>query len=307
MTRARLLRLLRVAFVVLAVGCAAGGFRGRWSEIGTALAGTRPPGLVLALTTTAAGLSLTAVLWRRLLAGLGSPVPERDASAIFLVGQLGKYVPGSVWTFAAQAQLGARHDVPARRSVTASGVFLLLHTATGAVLGTAAVTAGLLDADGPRWLWALGLAASLAGLLPAVLRRAAAVVAGAPVDLGPREVATAVLLMTGVWLTYGVGVLALVDPDRAGPADLVPVAAAFALGHVAGVLLVVAPAGLGAREAVLIALLAPVTGLGGAVATTLLARVVHTTSDLALAGAAWLRARPRSPRRVPAGGQADLS
>jgi uncharacterized membrane protein YbhN (UPF0104 family) len=105
--------------------------------------------------------------------------------------------------------------------------------------------------------------------------------------------------MTGVWLAYGVGVLALIGPDRAGPSDLLVIVAAFALSHVCGVLLVVAPAGLGAREAVLIALLEPVTGLEAAIAVSLLARVVHTGSDVAIAGAAWLRARPGAELRVP--------
>lgn len=312
MTRARALQAARVLFVLLALGFAWWGFRGRWDEIGTALAETHPAGLVAALVATGVGLALTALLWRRLLARLGSPVPERDASAIFLVGQLGKYIPGSVWTFAAQAQLGARHHVPARRSVAASGVFLLLHTATGAALGTAAVTAGLLEADGPRWLWALGFVGSLLSLLPALQRRAAAAVAGAPVDLGPRDIGHAVLTMTGVWLAYGGGVLALFGPGRADASDLALVAAAFALSHVTGVLLVVAPAGLGAREAVLIALLEPVAGVGAAIAVALLARVVHTASDLALASVAWLRARPRAARAssgperwVPADGRTD--
>lgn len=306
MTRARALRAARVLFVLAALGFAWWGFDGRWREIGTALAATSPVGLVAALAATTVGLALTAVLWRRLLAGLGSPVPERDASAIFLVGQLGKYIPGSVWTFAAQAELGARHRVPARRSVAASGAFLLLHTATGAALGTGAVLTGLLDAEGPRWLWALGLAGSVAALVPAVLRRVTAVVAGARVDLRPPDVARAVALMAAVWLAYGAGVLALTGPSDG--ADLARICAAFALGHVAGVLLVVAPAGLGAREAVLVALLEPVTGLADAVAVALLARVVHAAADVLLAGGSWLRARATAPESrlpVPAHGRTD--
>lgn len=274
MTRSRALDAARILFVLLTVGFAWWGFRGRWDDIADAVAETSPVGLAAAVLVTMLGLWLTALLWRRLLARLGSPLPERAASAIFLVGQLGKYIPGSVWTFAAQAQLGRRHHVPARRSVAASGIFLLLHTATGAVLGTAAAATGVLDVGGPRWLWALGTVAGVAALLLPVVRR----------DLG-----YAVGVMAGVWLAYGVGVLALLGPARADLSDLGVVVAAFALGHVAGVLLVVAPAGLGAREAVLIALLEPVAGLGAAVAVALLARVVHTVADFAIAGLAWVR------------------
>ncbi|MBZ5737493.1 lysylphosphatidylglycerol synthase domain-containing protein [Nocardioides mangrovi] len=284
MTRARALDLARILFVLLTLGCAWLGFRGRGDEIADALADTSALGLAAALLVTLLGLALTAILWRRILARLGSPVPERAASAIFFVGQLGKYVPGSVWSFAAQAQLGRRHDVPARRSVTASGLFLLVHTATGAVVGTAAVVTGVLDAGGPRWLWALGLVAGAVVLALPVVRR----------DVGP-----AMVLMAGVWLAYGVGVLALLGPARAGLDDLPAIIAAFALSHVAGVLLVIAPAGLGAREGVLIALLEPVVGLDAAIATALLARVVHAAADFAIAGLAALRARRTGVRPSP--------
>lgn len=302
----------RLLFVLLTVGFAWWGFRGRWDDIGDALTETSPLGLLVAAAGTMLGLAVTALLWRHLLARLGSPVPERAASAIFLVGQLGKYIPGSVWTFAAQAQLGGRHDVPVRRSVAASGLFLLLHTATGALLGSAAVATDLLEAGGPRWLWALGSVGCLVGLLPPVLRRIARLLAGTAVTYDVRDLGVAVVAMAAVWLAYGGAVLALLGPDRAGPGDLPVVVAAFALSHVAGVLLVIAPAGLGAREAVLIALLRPTTGLGAAIAVSLLARVVHSAADFALAGLAWLRARPDhvtepdSRPRVPAEPRSDL-
>jgi uncharacterized membrane protein YbhN (UPF0104 family) len=310
-TRARALDVARILFVLLTLGCAWLGFRGRWDEIADAIADTSAVGLAASLLLTMVGLGLTALLWRRLLARLGSPVPERPASAIFLVGQLGKYIPGSIWSFAAQAQLGRRHQVPARRSVAASGLFLLLHTATGVVVGTAAAVVGVLDVSGPRWLWALGLVAGVVLLLPPVVRRIGAFAAGEPVEFDARDLGQAAGLMAGVWLAYGVGVLALLGPSRADASDLAVVVSAFALSHVAGVLLVIAPAGLGAREGVLIALLRPVVGLDAAIATALLARVVHAAADFSMAGLAALRARRTdvhsSPGLRPADRRTDPS
>jgi hypothetical protein len=299
-TRARALDTARILFIPLTVGFAWWGFHGHWRAIGEALVDTSPAGLATAALVTMLGLWLTAFLWRRLLAGLGSPVPERTASAIFLVGQLGKYIPGSVWTFAAQAQLGSRHRIPARRTVAASGLFLYLHTATGVVLGTAAAAAGVLDVGGPQWLWALGTLACLVCLVPPVVRWLGGLLAGARVQFGAGDIGFAVAVMAGVWLAYGVGVLALLGPTRADLTDLLVVAAAFALSHVVGVLVVVAPAGLGAREGVLIALLDPLVGLTAAVAVSLLARVVHAAADFAIAALAWLRVRGTWERWVPA-------
>ena len=51
---------------------------------------------------------LTLMGWRVLLGDLGTRLPAAPASSIFFVGQLGKYLPGSVWTVVAQAEMGAR-------------------------------------------------------------------------------------------------------------------------------------------------------------------------------------------------------
>ncbi len=296
MTRRRALLAARVAFLLAAVGCAWWGFHGRWDEVGRALSAVDPLLLCLATIATATGLLLTSALWRRLLAALGSPVPHRDAAAVFLVGQLGKYIPGSLWSFAAQAQLGRRYDVPPRVSLTASSLFLLVHTSTGVVLGGSLAAAGALGAPGPRWPWALAAAAGAVLVSPPVLRRVGARLAGGPVAFGLRDLAATALLMAGVWTSYGLGLLAL-----AGGVGVDPTAAvgAFALGHAAGVLMVVAPAGLGAREGVLVALLSPTLGLGGAAAAALLSRVVHAVADFGVAAVARLAVRPRAPRPGP--------
>lgn len=293
MTRARALDTARILFLLLTVGFAWWGFRGRWGDVADAVTDTSALGLGMAVLATLVGLALTAVLFRLLLVRLGSEVAAPVASAIFLVGQLGKYLPGTVWSFAAQAQLGSRHRIPARRSVAASALFLYLHTATGAVVGAAAAAAGVLDVPGPSWLWALGTAATVAGLLPPVVRRVGGVVAGRRIEVGVRDVGRALPVMAGVWVAYGVGVLALLGPAGG---DLAVAVSAFALSHVAGVLLVFAPAGLGAREAVLVAVLRPVASLEAAVAVALLARVVHTASDFAIAALAWARLRGSSTR-----------
>lgn len=294
MTRARLLLAARAAFVVLTLAFAWWGFRGRWDEIADALVATGPGELALAVAVTLVGLLLTAVLWRHLLARLGSPVPQRDAAAIFFVGQLGKYLPGSVWTFAAQAQLGRRHRVPARSSVAASSVFLLLHTSSGVALGSALVAAGALDTDLPRWLWALAAAGGTVALLPPVVRPLGSRIAGkdATIVFTARDLVIAIALMLGTWTAYGAALVVLL-PSTADPAAVV---GAFALSHAAGVLLVFAPAGLGAREGVLVALLGPVLGMAPAAAAALLARVVHTLADFAAAAVSAGLARRQAAR-----------
>lgn len=302
MTRAHALLGARIGFVLLTVGSAWWGFSGRWSEIGAAAAETGPARLGAAVLCALAGLALTGVLWRMLLAALGSRVAPRDAGAVFFVGQLGKYVPGSVWSFAAQAQLGRRHGVPVRTSVTASALFLLVHTFTGLLLGGALAAGGAVPTDVGRGWWLLLAVASAAALAPPAVRLAGDRLAGAGVatSFAVGDLLRSLVLMTGAWACYGACLWLLVPFARPAPGDVLTVVAAFALAHAAGVLLVLAPAGLGAREAVLIALLAPTVGLPAAAAAALLARAAHSVADFTIAAGAAALAR-RSPTREAVG------
>lgn len=291
-----MLRVARAVFVLVALACAWWGFRGRWSEIGEALAGTAPLRLAGAVALAALGLALTGWLWRLLLGRVGSDVGALDAAAVFFLGQLGKYVPGSVWSVAAQAHLGRRHDVPARSSLAASAVFLLVHTATGLLLGGA-----LLAASGPGRVpvsyAVLGAGVGCIALAPPLVRRIADRLAGRPTRFGVAELVTTTALMATVWLLYGGSSLLLV-PAGPGTPGLVGTTAAFALAHAVGVLVVLAPAGVGAREGVLVALLAPALGVPGAAAVALLSRLAHALADFtvaALAAGAARAARRTSP------------
>lgn len=278
------MRGARIVFVLLVIGFAWWGLAGRWAEIGHAAAATGAVRLCVAVVCAAVGLALTGVLWRSLLARLGSPVPLRDAGAVFFVGQLGKYVPGSVWSFAVQAQLGRRHGVPARSSVTASALFLILHTFSGLVLGGLLVAGGVASTDLDLVWWLLLVAGGAVAMTPPVLRVLGRRLSG--VDVAAPDLLRSLVLMTVVWACYGASLWVLLPTT-----DLLAAVAAFALAHAAGVLLVFAPAGLGAREAVLIALLAPAVGVPAAAAAALLARVAHSIGDFALAAAAaaWSR------------------
>lgn len=293
MTRAQALLGARIGFVLLTVAFTWWGFGGRWSEIGDAVAGTDPVRLCVALACALAGLTLTGVLWRTLLSSLGSHVDPRDAGAVFFVGQIGKYVPGSVWTFAAQAQLGRRHGVPMRSSVTASALFLMLHTFTGLALGGVLAAGGAVRTDVDTGWWLLLAIAGAVALAPPALRFLGDRLAGAGIrtSFGGGDLARSAALMAGAWGCYGTCLWLLLPLAQPEPKDLLAAVAAFALAHAAGVLLIFAPAGLGAREAVIIALLSPAVGVPSAAAAALLARVLHTVADFLLAAGAagWAR------------------
>lgn len=117
--------------------------------------------------------------WRTLLHGLGSPLGLRTSAKIYFVGQLGKYLPGSVWPTLAQVVLGRDHNVPRRRSIVA------MISAIALSLATALALAGLtvpLPSEHTHHLWWLMLPVPLlvAMLHPRPHRSAGTPLPGAP-------------------------------------------------------------------------------------------------------------------------------
>ncbi|MDT0201858.1 lysylphosphatidylglycerol synthase domain-containing protein [Nocardioides sp. AE5] len=288
MTRATWLNLGRVAFVAVTGFFAWWSLRGRWGEVGDALAATSVGGVLAGLALVLAGLVATGFVWLRLLAAHGHRVPVRGGLSVFFTGQLGKYVPGSVWSIGVQAKLARRYDVPLRATVGTGLVFLGFHVATAIVLGGAIAVGGGVDTRLATWLLVAGIAVALVGMAPPVVNRIAA-----PITPGVRltwaDLGVVLVLMALAWAAYSLALLALA-PDPS-PADLAAMTAAFALAYAAGVVIVLAPAGLGAREATFVLLLAPTTGLVAASSLAVLARLLHSVADFALAVVAWDTAR----------------
>lgn len=284
--------LVRIGFLAVVLGCGIWSLDGRWDELGSALRAASGVAIAAGVVLTCAGLGITSIVWRRILRSFDHDLPVTQARSVFFVSQLGKYVPGGVWAIGVQARLSARHAVPVRVSITAALVFTFVHLATAAMFGGLLVGVADVAVPGPRWWWVLGGLLGALGLVPAVsswlLRR----MAGVELRADLRDAASMAALMTLTWVLYATAVLLLVpDPD---PATWIAVAVAFAAGYVAGVVVVIAPAGLGAREAVFVVVLSPVTGLPVATAVALLARVVHAVADLAMAAGAWGWAQRRA-------------
>ena len=294
-------RAARVGFLLLALTLLVLALRDQGDE---ALAAARDVGVASALGSLAAvlvGLLASAMVWRALLADLGTPLGLRPALHVFFLGQLGKYVPGQVFAIAAQMELGRSHGAPRSRVGTASLLFMGVLVAAG--LLTAAAALPLTSPDALRdYAWVLlVLPLVLAVLHPPVLTRLVAlllkVLRRDPLErpLSRRGVGAALGWALAMWAAYGVHLWLLVRPqDTSGRADLLLLSlGAYALAWTAGFLFVIAPAGAGIRELALIAALAPVLDEAAALAVAVLSRVLMTVGDLVW-GAVGAAARPRT-------------
>ncbi|MBB6350745.1 lysylphosphatidylglycerol synthase domain-containing protein [Nonomuraea muscovyensis] len=291
-------RLLRVVLALVALGFLGYGLARNWDETTAKLAGLSPWVLLGAFAAVLAGQLCHLVAWRQVLAGLGSPLPVRVAGRIMFVGQLGKYIPGSVWAYAAMMELGRDHGSPPRRTFACISLSLVINL--GVALAIAAATLAGRDALREAWYLVLLVPVIAVCLHPRVLtwglNLALRLARKEPLEtvLPGRTVLVATAWTALGWFVYGLHIWLL-----AGRWDLYVVATgAYAFAWATGLLAVVVPAGVGVREGALVLVLAPLVGQGAALAVAVVSRLAFTLADVAAAGVAFLLGRQR-PSSVP--------
>lgn len=288
-SRRRAWMIVQAVLLVATLAWAARALASRWDEL-RASAATTHVQWTWVLLASAIVLGTYAMLiqsWRMLLSGWGSTLPFKSAARIWTIANLGRYVPGKVWSIGALGILAKREGVS---GIAATGAAIL-----GTLLNIGAGI-GIMSLSGTRvlgvfkpWLQTVATAFSIAfvigtlllpRLLPPVLDRLARWRGLPPQD---RHLPARTLwLATGInalsWVMYGVAFAAFskgVAPQVVASIPLFIVI--WTSSYVGGYLVLYAPGGIGAREAVLI---------GGLVALGL-----ATTGDaalLSLASRLWL-------------------
>jgi hypothetical protein len=302
--------------------------RGRWWRLGLQVALVGIVGLLvwrqlgarwdefsrlnMTLTPHAGSLSVAVLLvaltyavqiesWRRVLAGWNQHLPYHVAARIWWIANLGRYVPGKVWSIAGLVVLAGRAGVPALIAAASTVALQAISVATcvaliAATVGTRVGTAVSPLALAVAALVAVGAIGVLALPAPAraIARRIPSASALKPLPL--RAALGSGILAQISWLSYGVAFWFLAR-------GLVPseglrwslAAGVFALGYLSGLLVIFAPGGIGVRESVHLMLLSPSVGLGAAVAITVASRLLLTAMEGVAGAAAFLI--PSGPRR----------
>lgn len=305
LTRLHRSRWLRAGLLYATIAFCGYGVFVEWPQVHAALGRMDWYAVAGAGVCAAAGWACMMLAWRDMLTDLGSRLPLPATVRIMSVSQLAKYLPGSAWALVAQVELGREYQVPRRRGTAAVIVSTALTLAVA--LATAAVVLPLASAGAARqYWWALAIAPVIAvcvwpPVLGRLLDRALILVRKQPLERRPSSVgiARAVGWTSLGWLLWGVQIWLLVRDLTGLGSHALPIAiGGYALAWSAGVLIVPAPGGVGARELALIAVLAPVMPRGTALAVALVSRAVMTVSDVAW-GAAGVAARRLAPGTAP--------
>jgi glycosyltransferase 2 family protein len=279
--------VLQIVVTVVVLGYVARYAAGNWASfrsLNLALH-LRPGWLALSLGSLAVVSALQIESWRTILHGWAQRLPFLAAARIWFLANLGRYVPGKVWSVAGMVVLAEQQGVQRWASAASAVAVQAVGIGTAAVLVAAATPHG----SSPLWLaaaavLALGTVALLAwkGALPRLGRLVGAATEWRALPLG------AVLAGSGLtlaaWGVYGFAFWALGRGLGLPPAlPLSEAAGVFALGYIVGLLALFAPGGIGFRELTFVPLLTPYLGAGGAAALAVASRLELTLTE-AVAG-----------------------
>jgi uncharacterized membrane protein YbhN (UPF0104 family) len=297
-------RVVKWGFLALALGLGALAIYDDRSQIHAALNKIGWPASIAALLALLVMQFATLRTWQVMLAGLGTSLRAMDAGRILFIGQLGKYVPGSVWPILAQMELGAAYQVPRAQSASASVLTMLLSLLTGLI--TAAVTLPFAShSTGYIWVF-LAAPLLIACLHPKVLNPLLRYLfkkakrEGLDKPLTGKLILHACAWSFAAWIFNGLQIWILADRLGAPPGRTALLAlGGYAFAWCVGFIVIFAPAGAGIREVLLIAALQPVLGVPAATAVAVVSRAVTAASDVIVAGLAAFR-RPRLASPTPA-------
>jgi hypothetical protein len=283
---------LRILFTLAVIAGVAYTTATQWREVKTYIHDLSWPALTASLLMALVGLGAGVMAWRSAAAAVGHQVSTRTASQIYLIGLLAKYLPGSVWAFVLQMELGKRAGLPRARAFIASIITVGLGI-------TACLAFGVfgLQALGEVGQWAMILLliivpASIICAHPRVLtfliELMLKLLRRKPLDrqITWRGVGSVLLWSATASFANGVHLWLLASGTAApGFGGLLRCVGAIALGMTIGLFAFLVPSGLGVREAIIVATLLPyVPNAGVALGMALASRLIFVVADL-IAGA----------------------
>ncbi len=248
--------------------------RSLWSSHPVPLDQTNLAVLAAALAASFAAMFAYALVWGPALRVAGGD-PPGHMLAPFFAGQLGKYLPGGAWQWVGRAALIMRLGVPTGPAAASLGLEALGSAAAAALVAPlAAGRAGIAVAV------TAGVIVVVAARLPVVQRGARRLPGLGRVEL--RLLPGLVGRYAAVWVVFGFAFWLTARALYTVPvSDLPRYVGVFAAAWVVGFVIVFAPGGLGAREAVLYALLRGHLGEAEAIVLATVSRMLFTIVDLA--------------------------
>lgn len=301
MTPRRWLWALQGAVALVVIALVARTVQRNWTEFRSlhVQLDVQPGLLALATLTVLLTYAFYIESWRRLLAGWAQRIPFGVAARVWSLSNLGRYVPGKIWSVTGLVVLAQRAGVRGGAAAASAVAFQALVLGTGVAVVAAAtpqatsalrLATGLLVALAALAILVWGPTARWLGRLMSTANPLA--------PLPPSAVALAGGLMFLGWLTYGFAFWLFIRgllPET--HLTYAAAAGAFTLSYILGTLALFAPGGIGVRELVMISLLTPALGSGGALAVSVGSRILLTVTEAGAALLTVILVRHSTPER----------
>jgi uncharacterized membrane protein YbhN (UPF0104 family) len=255
LTRRNLFKVAQWLFAALVLVFAARSLATQWNKVQPQLSHIRfgwewiGAATVLILITYA----LLIEGWRRVLGAWDSHLPYTQAARLWFLSNLGKYVPGNIWSLTAMGVMARERGVSAMAAAGSSVIMQMVSLATGTaiVMVTGAKLLGQPLLVGAAVLLLVAILLSAPRFLPPMTAWAGTIIGRdiAPPFVPATSIWTAAVASTLSWLFYGVAFQLFVRGLLgSAPGEISSYIAVYTAAYILGFISPIAPAGLGVRE-----------------------------------------------------------
>ena len=255
LTRRNLFRVAQWIFAALVLFFAARSLASQWDKVGSSLTHLQFGWEWIAAATALVLVTYALLIegWRRVLGAWDSHLPFMQAARIWFLSNLGKYVPGNIWSLTAMGVMAKKRGLSALAASGSSVIMQMVSLATGAAIvmvtsakllgqpllvGAAVVVLVVVLLSAPRFL--PPLAVWVGGLIGKDI---------APPSVPATSIWTAAVASTLSWLLYGLAFQLFVRGLLGtAPGEISSYIAVYTAAYILGFISPIAPAGLGVRE-----------------------------------------------------------
>lgn len=253
-------RAAQWVFAALVLYFAFRALAGQWNQVGTRLLQLKFGWEQITLATVLILITYALLIegWRRILSAWDSHLAFRHAARIWFLSNLGKYVPGNIWSLTAMSVMARERGLS---GLAAAGSSILMQSVSLAT-GTAIVMVTSAKLLGQPVLVGAAVSLLVVGLLMAPrflppLAVWAGRLSGRDIvtpSIPAASIWTAAMASTLSWLLYGLAFQLFVRGLLgSAPGEISSYIAAYSAAYILGFISPIAPAGLGVREITLAA------------------------------------------------------
>lgn len=225
-------------------------------------------------------------IWRSLLFKLSSKLPFRKAFKIWFSSNLGKYIPGKIWTVMGMIYMCENEGIPKAATMTSAIVNQML-TIIGGLALVFLLSGTKLFSGIPKFSYFPLILVFVLSLTPRVMEKilnwGLKILKREPikVNLSFKENLIFTLFFMLAWGVYGIAFSIFIRSLTDYPLELWPVLTSiFAFSYILGFLSIFVPGGLGVREGLLVFYLSGYFPLPVATLIALLSRLWMTTAEV---------------------------